>query len=136
MFYDFRQNNSGGRFLFDKGRGIGCYVIIEAESAADANDRAERIGLYFDGVDNEIDCECCGDRWSRSWRDETGDKVPSRYGTALPTERPKNEIEWTGKGEPTVFIHYLDGGIESLWPRAVIKPGASAEPPSKWIAEG
>lgn len=118
MFYDFRQNNSGGSFVYDEERGLSVSVIIEAESADDANDRAERIGLYFNGVDEGCDCECCDDRWSRAYKDD-GDEVPSRYGTALPTERPKDEIEWVGKGNPTIFIHYLDGTLESLWPRVI-----------------
>lgn len=42
MFYTFAQNNSGGSFVI-----------------------AESIGIYFDGVECDLDCECCGDRWSR-----------------------------------------------------------------------
>ena len=47
-FYTFSQNNSGGSFVTDSIRGIGEYVIIEALNSNDANDRAERIGLYFE----------------------------------------------------------------------------------------
>lgn len=26
-------------------------------------------GVYFDGVENDIDCDCCGDRWRRLYED-------------------------------------------------------------------
>lgn len=61
MFYTFEQNDAGGDFL-------GGYesVVIEADTAEEANERAERLGLYFNGVNKGIDCECCGDRWTRA----------------------------------------------------------------------
>ena len=63
-FYLFDQNNSGGSFDFNEEEGITLTVVIQAENAENANKRAEEIGLYFDGCNNEIDCDCCGDRWS------------------------------------------------------------------------
>lgn len=62
FFFTFNQNNSGGHFHECKHDGICEYVIIEAHDAKEANARAEEIGLYFDGVETESDCECCGDR--------------------------------------------------------------------------
>lgn len=56
-FYTFHQNNSGG--VFDGPQ----YVIIEADSADEANMTAMDHGVYFDGIHNHIDCPCCGDRW-------------------------------------------------------------------------
>jgi hypothetical protein len=38
-------------------------MFIEAHDEDHANSRAQRCGIYFDGVDKGIDCECCGDRW-------------------------------------------------------------------------
>ena len=38
---------------------------IEAKSAEQANQLAEQHGIYFDGVERGIDCDCCGDRWTR-----------------------------------------------------------------------
>ena len=58
-FYIFDQNNSGG--YWDKV--LGYVVIIEAETPEKANEKAEEIGIYFDGVESGEDCECCGDRW-------------------------------------------------------------------------
>lgn len=39
-------------------------VIIEAKTAEQADDKAQEIGIYFNGCEEEIDCPCCGDRWT------------------------------------------------------------------------
>jgi len=62
-FYEFDQNNSGGRFHIDDKAGLGPSVWIEATSLGDAIHRAMDIGIYFDGCDSGRDCRCCGDRW-------------------------------------------------------------------------
>jgi len=96
MFYTYRQNNSGGSFHTDLKSGITNYVIIEAKSADDADDRAESIGLYFDGCEKDMDCDCCGDRWYRTYEDEATE-LPEVYGDPI-------EKEGTD-----VAVHYLDG---------------------------
>lgn len=60
-FYRFNQNNSGGSFVEDED--LTHTVFIEAGSAKEANARAENFGIYFDGCNSGIDCDCCGDRW-------------------------------------------------------------------------
>lgn len=71
--FRFRQNNSGGEFIVDDT--VGVHVVIEAESADQANEVATKyLGIYFNGVDEGIDCECCGDRWDPVEGDGT-DKV-------------------------------------------------------------
>ena len=35
--------------------------------AQEADTRAEKFGIYFDGVKNGQDCDCCGDRWRRTF---------------------------------------------------------------------
>lgn len=72
MFYTYHQNNSGGFF---KGPSI---VIVEADSHEEADEIAQENGVYFDGVDKGIDCECCGDRWYRSWVKPTN--TPQSFG--------------------------------------------------------
>lgn len=62
-FYEYSQNNSGGSFDEEMGHS----VFIEAATAEEANDRAEGMGIYFNGVENGRDCPCCGDRWSTPW---------------------------------------------------------------------
>lgn len=61
--FRFDQNNSGGSYDEDHSRGIGSNVYIEAVDALHANARAESIGIYFDGCEKGMDCDCCGDRW-------------------------------------------------------------------------
>lgn len=57
--FEYRQNNSGGFF-----RGP-IYVFVQAKHVSEANYLAEaHMGIYFDGVADDIDCDCCGDRWS------------------------------------------------------------------------
>lgn len=68
--FRFWQNNSGGFHLdiepvSDSVTLVGHNVHIEAENATQANKIAELNGVYFDGVSSGLDCDCCGDRWSR-----------------------------------------------------------------------
>lgn len=62
-WYCFKQNNSGGSFIVDDK--VCNRLFIEAESFDAAVKKAEELGCYWDGVDNGIDCPCCGDRWSK-----------------------------------------------------------------------
>ncbi len=73
-YFTFVQNNSGGTF-----QGPAPYVIIEAENAEHANELAEENGLYFDGCSDGRDCNCCGDRWRRTYETEGKDE-PLIYG--------------------------------------------------------
>ncbi len=58
-FYEYDQNNSGGNF-----GPPAIKVFIEANSVVEAYEIAQdKYGIYFDGVDNGMDCDCCGDRW-------------------------------------------------------------------------
>ena len=60
-FYEISQNNSGGSFVVDDKL---CHrLIIEAYSSDEANEIAESLGCYWDGVESGDDCPCCGDRW-------------------------------------------------------------------------
>lgn len=49
-FYHLSQNKSGGGFDFDEAAGITHNVVIEADSAEEATERAESIGCYWNGV--------------------------------------------------------------------------------------
>ena len=56
--FQFRQNNSGGQFIGPK------FVVVKADDADQANQIAQDQGpVYFDGVADGRDCDCCGDRW-------------------------------------------------------------------------
>jgi hypothetical protein len=114
-FYAFRQNNSGGGFDFDEDSGITTTVIIEAESADDANRRLEAIGGYFNGTnDYGPDCRCCGDRW-HAVSEYDGADVPSVYGKPVlfsdELDSSAFAVKWQGEDRPEIFVHYLDGRI-------------------------
>ena len=99
MFFRYRQNNSGGSFEISPKKGIGYKVIIEANNCDDANIRAEEIGLYFNGVLDNRDCDCCGDRWSAN----IGPGHEVWHGESL-----------KGWGSSPSFVHYIDGRFESV----------------------
>ena len=103
-FY-FDQNNSGGSFVHDEMRGIGLGLFIEAESAESANDRAENVGVYFNGCNDDRDCACCGDRWSSAWGE--GDAEPNRYSEKWRAVA-EGEVPDTDCGLP-LYIHPLNG---------------------------
>ena len=66
-YYLFGQNNPGGKYFGPK------YVIIEAGDKDEANYIAvEWTAIYFDGVSSGLDCECCGDRWEKIYKEELG----------------------------------------------------------------
>ena len=101
-FFNFRQNNSGGLFVIDDALGIGPRVWIEAADADNANSQARKLGIYFDGVENGQDCECCGDRWLEQWPDDDGEPKP--------TINEEYNFDW----HDTVYVHRLDDSIERI----------------------
>lgn len=60
-YYCFNQNNTFG--VFDSNDKVTEHVYIQARTAKEANKKAQKIGIYFDGCEAGRDCECCGDRW-------------------------------------------------------------------------
>lgn len=98
-YYSFSQNNSGGSFTIDKERGLTVEVVVEANSPEEANDRFEEIGGYFDGVDDDRDCDCCGDRWYRTEEWKASDTIP---------EVKNKSYKWANEGEE-ICVHYADG---------------------------
>lgn len=108
MFYEYDQNNSGGSFIVNDD--VTYNVIIEADSAKEANAKAEEVGLYFNGIaDDGPDCPCCGDRWSRAWSDD-GEETPMIYDT--PVEEYSEY--WATGSEPWAHVYYKDGTKRSF----------------------
>jgi hypothetical protein len=99
MFYTYRQNNSGGRFIGYK------YVIIEAENAERANEIAQDNDVYFNGCSAGLDCSCCGDRWYPAFEGDCSEE-PMIYGD------PAKEFSDTFH-EPGEFLKivYLSGEV-------------------------
>jgi hypothetical protein len=95
-FYTFSQNNSGG--VFDIDDNIREWVIIEGNDMNEILDRANDIGIYFDGMSKGIDCSCCGDRWY--WPQGGIGDEPVMYYQRVATHPFKYA---------NVVIHYKDG---------------------------
>lgn len=102
-FWHFRQNNSGGNFT--QNNWLDVHVVIEAKSAAHANERAKKIGIYFDGVDEGIDCGCCGDRWYPA--SGVGYSEPAVY--SVPVRKYR-----TPRGIERIKLHWLDSSLETI----------------------
>lgn len=99
---------SGGDFVTNDS--VAHYVIIEAVNAAQANEIAETIGIYFNGCDAGIDCYCCGDRWYPVRDNSGGTTEPMIYDKAVEEYRNGGAgMFFTGAGEPYAHVYYLNG---------------------------
>ena len=105
-WWTFDQNNSGGSFHFDDEVGIGTWVCIEAESQRQAVDRAEDIGIYFNGCAEGKDCDCCGDRWHKPYRDE-GYSFPNK-GYGIPVRKPEGDEQPSEGMWGIGYVHPID----------------------------
>jgi hypothetical protein len=109
-YYHYSQNNSGGDFVFDED--LTLNVVIEAESTEHADERAERLGIYFDGVPKGRDCECCGDRWDRTFEHD-GRDFPHVYGESVADGVANRQlIDWTRGQHPHTIVHHLCGRVD------------------------
>lgn len=127
MFFHFRQNNSGGGFS-----GPAKNVWIEADDGEDANDRAERVGLYFNGTDDGTDCDCCGDRWWPMDSYSAGTEVPHYYSWPLEVDGDGFKYADTFLWElsvPQGIVVYKDGRVIPAHPYKV--PYESLKTPPK-----
>lgn len=106
-FFHYSQNNSGGNFEHDETKGIGHHVIIEAEDSNAADEKAENIGLYWDGVSQGLDCGCCGDRWYPTC--DKGEDKPMIYDKDVSNGKYKDS--WFNIPS---YIHYLNGDIKKV----------------------
>ena len=115
-FFHFLQNNSGGKFIFDATRGLSVHVIVEGSDIDEVNFRANEIGIYFDGCDDGIDSDCCGDRWYRPIGEL--DCKPMVYDDPVKGNDPwpkGGPRRWVKEGFPAGYIHYKCGTISPFW---------------------
>ena len=115
-FFHFSQNNSGGSF--DINDRVTVSVYIEALNADDANDRAERIGIYFNGCSTGQDCSCCGDRWYSAYGSPAFTNLQEIINQYDEMENGKDSwrkrSQWADDNEPFVIIYSLDGTVTKL----------------------
>lgn len=114
LYYTFSQNNSGGRFIVDDN--IDAYVIIQAQNPEEASVLAEKVGIYFNGVESGQDCDCCGDRWS-NYLDE-GTEAPQIYDKTI------KKFDETKKSKVLLKDSGLDSGSRQscvIYPYGSIK---------------
>jgi hypothetical protein len=119
-WYKYRQNNSGGIFVYSDY--VANFVLIEASSVAEANSKAESIGIYFNGLgDIGIDCDCCGERWSEQYKSmaefTTYQFRNGGYGATTHADvrgyaqALADNDEWAD-GKPAVIVYFADGSVE------------------------
>jgi hypothetical protein len=100
-FFQFDQNNSGGGFDIDQN--VAPIVVIEAADADDAQDKALVLGIYFDGVNEGRDCECCGDRW---YSPEEGKETFDEEAILKEWGWRKRSVQ---QGEAYAIVHFANG---------------------------
>ena len=104
-FYMWRQNNTGGSFITDGD--LSRFVVIEAEDYVQAEEKALNLGIYYDGVDKDYDCSCCGDRWYE------GDIVKIKDGDTIEAYLQREEDEYPFPNTMTI-LHLADGSKKTF----------------------
>tara|TARA_R110000868_G_scaffold74313_1_gene214838 strand:+ start:896 stop:1228 length:333 start_codon:yes stop_codon:yes gene_type:complete len=104
-FYMWRQNNTGGSFITDGD--LSRFVVIEAESYEKAEEKALNLGVYYNGVDSERDCSCCGDRWYE------GDMVIPFADKNIEDYLQREEDEYPCRDTMTI-LHLADGSKKTF----------------------
>jgi hypothetical protein len=107
LFFTYRQNNSGGSWeINDK---VTLYVIIEAQTAEEADERAEKIGIEF-----ETGCPTCGYGWSRAdhWESE---KQPMIYDQCVEGGTYRCHFERQSDFPYPAYIYYYDRMVKVRW---------------------
>jgi hypothetical protein len=142
-FYEFSQNNTGGSFVTNSQV---CHrLLIEAASEAEAELKAESMGVYFNGVDEGMDCPCCGDRWYSghevsfprsygSMTEKEAASVAEKYGASVAASKggwkdrnwdvvfatPESYAQYLadeyGWTSPDVRIFRSDGSVVEIYP--------------------
>lgn len=115
-FYQLCQNNSGGSFDVDDRV---CHrLFIEAPNVQVAIMIAESLGCYWNGCDNGIDCECCGDRWYAPDESDATTFPCDGYDDEIfntPEEYCQMLADKYGETTPDCRIFYMDGKVVPIY---------------------
>jgi hypothetical protein len=104
-YYMWRQKNTGGSFITDDD--VSRFVVIEAEGYDQAEEKALNLDIYYNGVDSERDCACCGDRWYE------GDLVELKDGDTIENYLQREEDEYPCRDTMTI-LHLADGSKKTF----------------------
>lgn len=123
VWFEYRQNNSGGSFVTNDD--VSIYVLIQADDRVSANQKAEEVGIYFNGVSNGRDCGCCGDRWSKPWDELEEFSVYSWTGKGGSRKIYDNVLDYAQaladgymrakKGKPSVIVYFINGVKQAFY---------------------
>jgi hypothetical protein len=91
-FYELVQNNSGGSFAVNDD--VTHRILVEAGEYKEAISIFESLGVYWNGVEEGMDCECCGDRWYSpseinfpynygGFKKSNAESIAERYGASV-----------------------------------------------------
>ena len=106
------QNNSGGSFVEDEH--LTHRVFIQAETEEEAEAKAFGFGVYYNGVEDGIDCDCCGDRWYLP--EEVS--LPQVYANAETIEEYAQYLaDNYGWCSPEARLFYKDGSVKEIFKR-------------------
>jgi len=115
MFYEFSQNNSGGSFVVNKK--LTHRLFVEADSVEEACVFAKSLGCYWNGVDEGLDCDCCGDRWHKPW-DDDGVTYPYEWSKGIVFNSVEEHAQYVannyGMTVPDARIFYKDGSVKEI----------------------
>jgi len=106
-FYIWYQNNSGGHFHVDEN--LSHRVVIEANTYTEAEYKALNLGIYYNGVDDDRDCDCCGDRWYHGHELTELDLEGKTLDEYL--QGMADEYGWK---DPDIIVHYADGSKKTF----------------------
>jgi hypothetical protein len=95
------------------------FVVIEADSAKEANEVAEWTGIYFDGFKKGIDtCDSCQDKWERV-REDYGYNEPVIGETRLKYYiRTYNFLH--SRPAFNIYIYYKNGERKTFSPNDMV----------------
>ena len=102
-YYQYKQNNSGGRWDYD----LPHLIIVQAANASEANLKHQDI--VTNNGQNMDNCSCCGDRWS-----------PSEAGDGFEDQELDNIVENMPAGEEVfksgvILNSYPYENLEDYW---------------------
>ncbi len=98
QWWCFHQNNSGGYFI--RNNQVDDFVFVQAKT------HKEAVSMVEDAIiENSEWCECCGERWSVEWDDESS-SLPTHYGDCAFSDKA-GLYNWGGGA----IFYFNDGRI-------------------------